>query len=163
MDETNDTRRDAISVGIKGYVDDKCVDIKEIMNARFKALETKIQAQQEATQRAVDRAESDYNTRFASTNEWRFAFKDREANFITREELKTLIEKVNQGISRAEHDALIAQVNSKNDAMAEALGEKSKALEAKISEMGRQMMAMIGGLLVIGITLAIEIWSGSHI
>ena len=177
MDETNDTRRDAIQVDIKEFVDGKCTDIKDIMDARFRALETKIQSDSEKAQRAIDRAESDYNTRFATTNEWRAALKDRETTFATRDEVRGILEKissivtreeygqlvtkVNEGISRTEHDALITQMNTKNDSTMEALNVRAKGLEEKINDLSKQMWAMLGGLLITVIVLVIEIWFGN--
>lgn len=106
---------DCISINIKELIDGKVGDLKDIIDARFRAIEDKIKFQGDSTQQALSKAfesaqlaitkvELNTNSRFENTNEWRASMKDRESLYATRTDLKVVddrlsaIENRNMGI-----------------------------------------------------------------
>ena len=98
-------KTDCISVNIQQFIDGKVTDLKDIIDARFLAIEDKIKFQSESSQMSLNKAfesaqlaitEVKINTAhsFENHNEWRAAMKDRESSYATRVDIKSINDKL---------------------------------------------------------------------
>ena len=69
-------------------VESQLVPLREYIDLRFSE-----------TQRAIDKAESSMNERLASMNEFRATLKDQSAKFITREEVTSMLERIQENVT----------------------------------------------------------------
>jgi hypothetical protein len=157
MIDDNQPNRDCIPVPIKQLLDDKAS--RDLVNAQFKALGERISYESEARQKAVDKAEEstrvalqkaefDNQNRFTNVNEWRASMKDLQSNFVQRSELKTIEEKVGSHISRAEHEALIKQFETKIEKAQGDLDNQIATLNAKVDRKDDQRYVTWGGIII---------------
>jgi hypothetical protein len=155
---------DCISTPIRQLLESKAS--KDLVEAKFVALEQRIAYESETRQRAIDKAEestklalqkaeTDSTMKFANTNEWRASFKDREAAFVTRTEHKGMEDKIHLCITRADHEALIAQFESKTEKVQLALENQIRAMDERryITWGGILLTLCVAGFALLGIKI----------
>ena len=151
---------DCIEINIKELLDNKVS--KDLFLARFTSLEERITYEAEARQKAIDKAETatsialqkayeDVQSRFNVQNEWRLAFKDRESAFVTREEFQNIADKQTFCISKADHEALIKQFETKIERTQSELATQIATVAAKVDRDNDRRYALWAGIIVAGI------------
>lgn len=88
------------------------VSLREYMDVRFTALEAKIDARNQMSQLAIDKAEATMNDRLSGMNEFRDQLKDQAGLFATKEEVNKRAEVVDQRIGSIEN-----QISSLNGSL----------------------------------------------
>jgi tetrahydromethanopterin S-methyltransferase subunit G len=156
---------DCISVNIQGFIDGKVQDLKDIIDARFRAIEDKIKFQADSsqmalvkaldsTQLAITEVKTNTNNRFDNTNEWRAAMKDREANYALRSDLKLVDEITKLHVTRSEMENSIGQIANRLELIESShisrmdaetkIGETDKKIETSSKDLDKRITAIEG-------------------
>ena len=147
--------RDVGDKTMRGIIGDLSIKLDERYATQTKALDKAFDASAEAVrvalenaEKAVNKAESSNNARFASVNEFRAQLADQTASFITRNEyalatqnLTDTVTQMRQDLTRVdgkvvprdETDAWRAQLTDKLDTVSKALTERTGALELRLT------------------------------
>ena len=78
-------------ISIRDYVDLRFAEMKQAVDAALASQERLATSERLASQKAIDKAEALAADNKADANEWRGAFSDREAAFVTRVELYSMV------------------------------------------------------------------------
>jgi hypothetical protein len=122
------------------------VSLREYLHAEIQAVERRSEARFESMQRAVDLALEATERRFEGVNEFRATLSDQAANFVTRDAMTALGEKLQASIDRNASDlrALSQKIDLRE-------GEESGARITK----GTLYSALIGATLILGVIIAL--------
>jgi hypothetical protein len=138
-------RDDSILVNIQGLIESKCQDLRALIadlrqtvdarvDAKFVAVEDKINYQAKSAQVALDKAfessqlaiqelKGTTASRFESVNEFRLTLKDQVSTFATRKEFDTLRELVVEKMSKTEYDSRHSVLENKIDNISHKIDE----------------------------------------
>lgn len=147
---------DKISIDIRGYVDERIRDIRDIIDTRYGELVHRMEYRAEVSQTALKEAKTELSARLAGMNEFRDTIKDLIASFATRAELDALKDQVKTHTTRAEHDALIARIEAINICVNGRVTHSDfQILKEKYDAIRTQQTAM---LIAIIMTLLAVVW-----
>jgi hypothetical protein len=122
------------------------VSLREYLHAEIQAVEHRSEARFESMQRAVDLALEANDRRFEGVNEFRQTLSDQAANFVTRDAMSSLNEKLQAAIERNSADLrLLSQRIDRRE------GEESGARITK----GTLYSALVVAIAALGIFIAL--------
>jgi vacuolar-type H+-ATPase subunit E/Vma4 len=154
----DDNNNEMMKVKPKEYIDDKIIDVKDIIVSAKEEIIHRMEYRAEVTATALKEAKYELAAKLAIMNEWRDTVKDLIATFATRNELSLVNEQLKHTITRTEHDALCTKVSEIDRKLANvASTDDIKRLDKSLNSNNKWLISVLVILVMLLVGVIVDL------